>query len=284
MDTPSSNRTQELELIITWEGAIDNARIREVLGIKPVWASTLLAGLVQSLGARVRRATSHSPVEMVYPRSRVAVRQSPDKYLSVVRGALPTGAVGTLIEDSRIDLSGAQAQVFSMALRAARSQTGLKIVYRSMSTPAGRERVVFPHCLVRAPRRWHVRGWCEERQAFADFALGRIAKAEAIPAASVHSRSEDAGWQEEVALHVVPHPALTPDQARMVSDEHFPGASAMKVAVRACLAKYVAQDLRLATNPAVQLPPEYLLSVANADALSNALWAGAERREVTLID
>ncbi|MXP72880.1 WYL domain-containing protein [Pseudomonas aeruginosa] len=69
---------------------------------------------------------------------------------------------------------------FTACFSAVRRETGLRIVYRSMSTPTGSERIVYPHSLIRAPRRWHMRVWCEEKKSFRDFTLGRIATTEPL--------------------------------------------------------------------------------------------------------
>lgn len=36
------------------------------------------------------------------------------------------------------------------------------------------ERVIFPHALIHAGTRWHVRAWCTLRQGYRDFNLSRI--------------------------------------------------------------------------------------------------------------
>ena len=72
---------------------------------------------------------------------------------------------------------------------------------------------------------------------------------------------------------MVAHPDLTADQQSMIAAEYFPGASARQLKVRRCLASYIIQDLRLATNADKHKPPEYQLLVSNADKLGTAIWA-----------
>jgi len=53
----------------------------------------------------------------------------------------------------------------------------------------------------------------------------------------------------------------------MIAAEYFGGNTQMSLTVRQCLAAYIIQDLRLATDTARQRPPEYQLHVKNVAAL-----------------
>jgi predicted DNA-binding transcriptional regulator YafY len=261
-----------LETVLTWEGAIDNERIRQLLDVKSVWASRLMGQLVKVMGRRARRASAHAPLEFVNPR---APRRSPDEYLRAVNPQHDP-LIGNFIEDARIDLSPVSPHVFSTLFRAIRWQTGVKVVYRSMNDPAGSERIIYPHAFVRAPRRWHVRAWCDQRRAYRDFTLGRIASAECIDAPNDHPQSEDAEWVDFLELVVVAHPNLSTAQQEMIAQEFFPGARAMRLRVRRCLAAYAVQDLRLATDPALHAPPDYQLLVSNAAKLPQLVFSRSD--------
>jgi predicted DNA-binding transcriptional regulator YafY len=253
----------DLETVLTWEGAIDNERIRQLLGVKAVWASRLMGELVKRMGARAQRSTAHAPLEYL---DRRAPRRSPDEYLRIVSRA----CVNTTdtIEDARIDLSTVSPLVFATLFQAIKYKTGVAATYRSMSTPGGARRVIFPHAFVRAPRRWHVRAWCMQRESFRDFTLGRMTSATLVDTPSVHQQDADTAWRRFVELVVIAHPGLSAEQQAMIADEYFPGARAMRVRVRECLAPYAIQDLRLALNAEKQTPPNYQLLVNNAEKLS----------------
>lgn len=252
-----------LETVLTWEGAIDNERIRELLDVKSVWASRLMGELVKTMGRRARRASAHAPLEFSDPR---VTRRSPDEYLRAVD---PTQdrMIGGIVEDARIDLSPVSPLVFSTLFRAVKQQAGVRIVYRSMTSPTGAERTIYPHAFVRAPRRWHVRAWCARRQGYRDFTLGRMASAERLDEPNNHPQAEDAEWLNLLELVIVAHPSLSIAQQDMIAQEYFPGARAMRLRVRECLAAYAIQDLRLAVDAARQTPPDYQLLVSNAAKL-----------------
>lgn len=164
-------------------------------------------------------------------------------------------------------------ETFAAVVQAMRKGFGLQLDYRSMNHPAGTERLVFPHALVRVPRRWHMRAWCSERHDFRDFTLGRVGKVSLIESPTPYLRSDDKDWNEVVTLTVIAHPNLSVDQQTMIAAEYFPGASARQLKVRRCLVSYIIQDLRLATSANKHKPPEYQLFVSNADKLGTAIWA-----------
>lgn len=256
-----TDRITDLQTVLCWEGEIDNQRIRELLGVQPVWASRLMAELIKLMGPRAVKETSKSPLRLVPNNIDNNKKDSPDTYLRVIQQQ-PTNY--NFVEDSRLDLSVASPSVFTAVMQAIKNRSGLSIVYRSMSDPNGSEREIFPHAMIRAPRRWHVRAWCTKRQDFRDFTLGRIASVKALSEVTTHMRADDCEWNEAVSFNILPHPGLTSEQQAMISAEYFLGASDRKLTVRRCLAAYIIQDLRLATDVAKHRPPEYQLFVPDA--------------------
>jgi hypothetical protein len=263
----SSSRLVDLEHLILWEGELTNQRIRELLGVKPVYASRLLSGLMKLLAGRAGRASAHAPLKMAYLSPNDQARSSPDAYLHLLNWlpgsplTLETGVV-----DARLDLSLVSPAIFSAIFHSIKHQQGLRISYKSMAHPRGTERLVFPHALVRAPRRWHMRAWCTERSDFLDFTLGRISAAmlDSAPCqGNGRTRDQDPAWINIMDLLIAPHPALNEDQRKMIASEFFPGAASLRLKVRECLAPYIVQDLRLATDLETQVPPDFQLALLN---------------------
>ena len=269
----ATERLSDLETVLLWEGEIDNFRIRELLGVQAVWASRLMGALRTHMGERAARSTAHAPLRLAPGLADRERRQSPDDYLRIVARAQIAGDGEPLLEDARRDLSVVAPETFAAVVQAMRKGFGLQLDYRSMNHPAGTERLVFPHALVRVPRRWHMRAWCSERHDFRDFTLGRVGKVSLIESPTPYLRSDDKDWNEVVTLTVIAHPNLSVDQQTMIAAEYFPGASARQLKVRRCLVSYIIQDLRLATSANKHKPPEYQLLVSNADKLGTAIWA-----------
>lgn len=267
MPTDTPERLADLETVLLWEGEIDNLRIRELFGVQSVWASRLLSELTRHMGKRARRPTAYAPLQLAPDANSRGKRQSPDEYLRIVAGSPRETRGEQLFEDARRDLSVVAPEVFSSVVKAMRSGAGLQLVYRSLNHPTGTERIVFPHALIRVPRRWHMRAWCAERRDFRDFTLGRVSSATLLEKPAPQGRANDKEWNDIVSFNVVAHPELTPDQQSMIAAEYFPGASARNLKVRRCLAPYIIQDLRLATDPKKHTPPDYQLLVHDAHKL-----------------
>lgn len=259
----AAERLREMEVLLRWEGELDNARLREVFGVQTVQASRMLSGFIAAYGDRIRRASPHAPV---VPGDGFALHvpgSSPDEYLRLVR-QLPSSPLSFGVEDLRLDLAPVSPVLFALAVQACRRQTGLMIHYRSLQHPEGQQRLVFPHRLVRAARRWHIRAWCALREEFRDFAIGRMSDAASVPSVSPCPADQDLLWNTWARLEVVAHPKLASAHARLVQDEYLGGESVRLVHVRRCLLGYTVQDLRLATDTARQKPPSYQLHLRNA--------------------
>ncbi|BBN89450.1 hypothetical protein AZSP09_24730 [Azospira sp. I09] len=194
------------------------------------------------------------------------MRGSPDDYLRAINRLSQADNCldGIGIYDSRIDLSLVSQKLFASIVQAIRRKEGLEICYRSMTNPKGQTRTVFPHAIVRAPRRWHMRAWCSQRQEFRDFVLGRILSATPVATTAPGGREQDADWNDLVEMVIVPHPDLTPDQQDMIAEEFFPGSRSLRLRIRKCLQLYVVQDLQLAIDPERDRPPQYQLCLFGA--------------------
>lgn len=212
------------------------------------------------------RNTTRSPLLVRPDAAEVRRHNSPDEYLRVLSGP-PVAATAPGLEDCRRDLAFVSPQIFSTVAHAIRTGTGLEVVYRSMSSPEGRQRTIYPHALVRAPGRWHVRAWCAARKDFRDFNLGRMKSVEPSAQPAPASRGEDSAWNEQVSVDIVAHPLLSPSQQQMIAAEYFPGAAARKLTMRRCLIGYVVQDLRIATSPDQEKPPAFQLCVQKPNSI-----------------
>lgn len=261
--TPAHLRLRDMEVLLRWEGEIANSRLREVFGIQSVQASRLLAAFLAEFTDTVTRATPYAPITATNSFQPRLAGNSPDEYLQLVQ-KLGASHIDSTVEDLRLDLAPVRPALFAVITQACRKRVGLRIRYRSLAAPEGLDRLVYPHTLVRAARRWHVRAWCVQRQAFRDFALGRIAQASLDAEAAPAAAQTDKDWSEFVKLVVEAHPGLSDGQARLLRDEYLGGEESKTLRVRRCMVGYTVQDLRIATELARQAPPEYQLALSNA--------------------
>lgn len=264
-----------MDVLVRWEGELSNVRIREVFGVQSVQSSRLLAAYMAERGGALSRATPRAPVKPSERFDDEVPLTSADDYLRLLFGAAPSLPGSDLVFDARPSLSSENPRLFADLLSASRSGTGLWITYGSMQNPDGIERAVFPHSLVRAPRRWHMRAWCDLRKEFRDFTLGRVLSYTSLNLPTPMRRRQDADWNKFVNMKVVAHPDFAEKHRQLLRREYFAGKSAMNLRVRKALASYVVQDLRLATDPKRDRPPQFQLYLENAEGLGGLFSVGA---------
>lgn len=163
------------------------------------------------------------------------------------------------------DLSTPSPQHFSVISEAIRVGRAVQLTYRSMQNPEPHQRIISPHNLIRAGRRWHVRAYCDTRQDFRDYALGRIVEAKLLPAPATRGEQDDKAWLTGVRVRLVAHPDLTLEQESLIRFEYFGNTAARVETCRGALVSYFIQDVRAATDVKKQRPPDYQLAVANLE-------------------
>lgn len=250
---------------MAWEGVLSNARVRHLFDVQPVQASRLLAEFRAVYAESIDDDRRAKVLRWRQP-TKVATDMSLDEY------ALLAGGSDTCLVDARVDLTAVSPVVFAAVRRGCLDGVGVTICYASMTTPAPTDRLIFPHSLVHVGRRWHVRAWCDKRQAFRDFTLGRITAAKLLPGCTGPTFTEDFAWQQKVDLRLVAHRRLSLEQRMVVRNEYFGGTMGRRLKVRGCLVSYVIQDVRAALAPERELPPEFQLEVGNADDLAPWLF------------
>ncbi|WIH05135.1 WYL domain-containing protein [Xanthomonas translucens pv. graminis] len=132
---------------------------------------------------------------------------------------------------------------------ALKSGHGARVRYQSFSEADPAERTLYPHALVFANGRWHVRAYDDRKERFGDFVLTRIIKAKSFTDPAPHPPSADVGWQEKVTVHVVPTSSLSASQHDAIVREYGMrqkgGVTSWAVPLRTCLVKYFLQAHRL---------------------------------------
>ena len=130
-------------------------------------------------------------------------------------------------------------------------------MHRSGLLPTSHQRVISPHSLIRAGRRWHARAFCSTNQDFRDYALGRIESAILLNSPSERVDQDDAAWMAKVRVRFVAHPDLTPDKESLIRFEYFNNTAARVDTCRGALIGYFIQDVRAAIDTKSQQPPDY---------------------------
>ena len=191
------------------------------------------------------------------------------------KGAAAFGDGSSDMLCSALPFSVPDPQIFSVFRQASESSRAAEVVYQSMQNPQPHLRIIEPHHLVQAGRRWHARAFCRTSNEYRDYALGRVISAKLLQEKGDHGVANDIGWQTTVPLELIPHPLLSADQAQVVCFENFAGKPQRLIACRAALIHYLIQAVRAAVSPDDQRPPDYQLAVRNAGSLQTWLFQGS---------
>ncbi|OIQ97616.1 hypothetical protein GALL_203750 [mine drainage metagenome] len=280
-DSVEQRRTT-LELLLLWEGLLNRARLKSLLDLGDARASQWIQEfrdayprwLTWNSKSRSYHATHEAYVAAKRDEKTRGRAESLAKYLSLV--GLPYVASDTEATSPICaafpDLSTPEPQIFATLSRSIRLNLAVEITYRSMKEPAPHQRIISPHHLVRAGRRWHLRAFCSTHQDFRDYALGRIVNVMTLALPSERLENDDAAWNAKVPVRLIAHPDLSREQEDVIRLEYFNNTSARVITCRGALVGYLVQDVRAATNVKRQRPPEYQLAVANVDEVSPWLF------------
>jgi hypothetical protein len=242
-----------IEFILAFEGIITNRRLREQFDIAIVQASRVLAAYRQTFPRNIDVVAGEGRGRYCIT-SRFTPRVAKlhvDRYFELVSGK----DEGVRKEIVRYDLTNIAPEKFRVLNYAIANNSAVWLSYRSMNHPDGKPRIIHPLTFVFAGRRWHVRAFDEETKSHRDFNLSRIG--ELVSGTKSIDTPEDSEWNEQVSLLLKPHPKLTPAQNQLIRDELFEGASSRLITTRKALVQYMLRELEVATEPEIQLPPEF---------------------------
>lgn len=271
-------RVEELGHLLRWEGQLSRQRVMGLYGVGPVRASGLLRSFREALPDATRwdsRSKSYIATEAFFSSKSAAHEDGFDWYLAKV--GLPAARINAAPSPVWVaftDFARPQPKVFSAFYRAITERRQAEITYRSMKEPAAHTRLLEPHSLVRAGRRWHLRAFSLHHQQYRDFSLGRILKVRLLEQPQGTSPDEDEAWNAPVRVVLVAHPALTADQGDVVRHEYFQGTARRVETTRGALVAYFVQDIRAAVDVQKQVPPDFQLAVENTQEVRPWLFPG----------
>ncbi|MCH8618146.1 WYL domain-containing protein [Undibacterium sp. TS12] len=270
--TQADQRLRDIEILLLWEGQVGNARLRELYEIGLGAASILIKAYRESFPDCCRWNTTERLFEAIPNTVRpILSTGNVADYAELLQRARQQGS--GVIFDGRIDLTCVSAHIFSALHRACSRGTSVEIVYASMTTPEPHPRELFPHKMIQAGRRWHVRGLDLKSMEYRDFALGRIKSAKSGSSNRPADAPSDIAWDTEVSFEVIPHPQLSAAQAKVIRDEYMAGADNRFIRCRASMVQYVIQDLRLAVNIESELPPAFQLALVRTKPIEQWLFS-----------
>lgn len=272
----NQQRLTLLASILLWEGRLNNARLREIFDLSSVRASEWIREFRDTYPGWTEwnsKTRSYHATMKAYRSdgSGEQRKQSDATSLSQYLGLVGIPHSVTEPSQSRAiwaafpDLSVPSPRTFALVSEAIRERQTLQITYRSMREPTPHLRVIAPHSLIRAGRRWHLRAFSTTNQDFRDYALGRVEKVERLDSPAERTEKDDRAWMTKVPVRLVAHPDLTPEQEALIRFEYFNNTAARVDTCRGALVSYFIQDVRAAVDPAKQRPPDFQMAVANIE-------------------
>lgn len=264
-------RLEFIEFRLFWEGHVNRSDLMAQFGVSVNQASTDL-----------NRYIGFAPENMVYDKSaRTYVRGSdfqpqflePDasRYLTQLRSV----ADGILDrEDSWIadlptfasaptPVRGVNPVTLRSVVGAIRRSEEIELKYQSLSSPEPRWRWIAPHAIAFDGFRWHSRAFCLTDECFKDFLLSRVLEIRAVRESQV-TATDDEDWNSEVTLEIVPHPALSETQAKVIALDYGMRGGKAKIKVRRALLYYALRRLGLDTDPAARRPQDQQIVLLNS--------------------
>jgi hypothetical protein len=264
-------RLEFIEFRLFWEGHVNRSDLMDQFGVSVNQASTDL-----------NRYIGFAPENMVYDKSaRTYVRGSefqpqflePDasRYLTQLRSV----ADGILDrEDSWIadlptfasaptPVRGVNPVTLRSVVGAIRRSEEIELKYQSLSSPEPRWRWIAPHAIAFDGFRWHSRAFCLTDECFKDFLLSRVLEIRAMRESQV-TATDDEDWNSEVTLEIVPHPALSETQAKVIALDYGMRGGKAKIKVRRALLYYALRRLGLDTDPAARRPQDQQIVLLNS--------------------
>lgn len=144
--------------------------------------------------------------------------------------------------------------------------------YQSMNKnrPGPMWRWISPHALAHDGLRWHVRGFCHEEKKFKDFILSRCIESGDLRDAESLA-SHDRTWNEYFSVVLIPNPALSSEQQKVIAQDYCMEYGQIAIAVRKALLYYFNKRLRLDVGRVIDDPKETPVVVLNEKAFQDAL-------------
>jgi len=260
-------RNAKVGRILLWEGRVSRGRLISEYGLSPIRASEWLRDFRESHPEWVAwdsKLKADVATSMAYADAERAVNAPQSSAISAMLIPYAPNAPGKPLSISW-DFAHISPRIFSRLNIAIADRLRVRFLYCSMNNPEPHERTVEPHSLLRAGRRWHIRGYCLQRQDFRDFVLGRMSKVKLLAEPSLADVTTDIAWTTILQVRIAAHPSLSAAQQLVVRNEYFHGAAARVESCRAALLNYMVQELMAATDVDRQVPPDFQLAVENME-------------------
>ncbi|MGK6310834.1 WYL domain-containing protein [Variovorax sp. DT-64] len=268
-------RLKFIEFRLRWDGRVNRGDLMEFFGISAPQASADLAkyneaapmNLAYDLKAKsYMRTAGFTPM---YARSALGAYLNELLALSTDLIEPKASFIGWHpdVAVAPIPCRLLDERTLSVILQAIREQRRVSMAYQGMKRPEPVQREISPHALGFDGFRWHVRAYCDLREKYQDFVLGRMTNA-SLSERSVWTGAEDAQWNHLLTLEIGPHSDLSAAAKRAISMEYGMTDGTLELTCREALLFYALRRLGLqAEQEATMAAPAQQIILLNRDVL-----------------
>jgi hypothetical protein len=268
VSTTQQARFAVIESLLRWEGEISNRRLRQILGLKAVPVSRLIAAYRGAFPEALREDRQH---KRFVANREVKVSFALGHLHEYGHYVLSQPDSEKEFEDLNVDLVTIVPKQFALLRSSIEDNSWVMLSYLGRGAHQPEQYQLRPQHLIRSILGWYLRAYVATTKSYATFNLGRIHAAQRVePVEAQEPEMADAGWNKFVALRFQAHTRLSAAEERGVRREFFDGAAGRRISVRQCLAPLVLYEWRVAVDPFKQAPPDYQLELANAEELKKA--------------
>lgn len=259
-------RLRTVEMMLWWRGWAGRSDLVVRFGISPAQASSDFQKYLELNGKHVSYQTSRKRYEA--SEAFACQLHSPDLDEAVrvfLGGEMPCATLA-----SHLSTAAEKVAILSLPRREAvvnfsrrvfvalLAGQRLRVLYHSVNSQTAEWRYLRPGALAWDGRRWHVRAWCETREAWRDFVLGRISGAE-WPEAVSGPVAVDEEWNTWETVRFRINPDLK-DEARIsIQMDYGLEDEVMELPVRRALRGYLLAEMFIDGEGHGSLPNHFVL-------------------------
>lgn len=270
----TEQRFQFIEYQAFWLGSLNRVDLTSHFGISIPQASKDIAAYQSLYPQNIKYDHSEKRYFVTKEFAPHFIELKPDLFLSGLLREADDCRTPTLLPTEGIPIPKRLIDplVLQCLTQCIANNQSVEINYQSMnpSKPDAIWRLITPHSFATDGLRWHTRAYCHIDQKFKDFLLSRCVGSRKFgaPGASVH---DDIYWNASFEVHLVPNPALSASQKKVVATDY--GMIDMKLTVSTRMAMLYYFEKRLQLNAAHLMgdPGEYPVIIENKSAFDAAV-------------
>lgn len=260
-------RLRVLEMLLWWRGWVGRGDLLERFGISAAQASSDFQRYLDLNGRAVSYQTSRKRYEA--GENFACVLHEP--VLEEAVAVFFQGSVAAKNQSGRSERASEKISILALPRRVAPAhlcrrvfvallaEQRLRVRYHSLSSGTDSWRYLRPGALAWDGRRWAVRAWCENRQEWRDFVLGRISEAE-WPEPSRDRLPPDEEWETWETVRLRINPELD-EQARVaLKMDYGLDGEVMELRVRRAMKGYLLAEMFIDSEGHGTLPNHFVMA------------------------